>query len=193
VLTGENNEQRVGLEGLDDDVKLILPNLSRDRVWQRMKGVLALLEGFRVEAGAFLTDDKLDKAAFVTDLKEIMALLNKTGCWPGQAAPDPQAFQRSLVEFQTSPFAELVSAAGIASSAEIKDLPKVLNAVGAIDLGLIKRTLAFLTDVDKLVTASVPRVERQQESRRQSDPAVVVQEIRDLLSRVAPATEEIAA
>lgn len=193
VLTGENNEQRVGLEGLDDDVKLILPNLGRDRVWQRMKGVLALLEGFRTEAGAFLTDDKLDKAVFVADLKEIIALLNKTGCWPGQAAPDPQTFQRSLVEFQTSPFAELVSAAGIASSAEIKDLPKVLNAVGAIDLGLIKRTLAFLNEVDKLVTASVPRVERQQESRRQSDPAVVAQEIKDLLSRVAPATEEIAA
>ena len=88
-------------------------------------------------------------------------------------------------EFQASPFAELVASAAIVDEADRSQLPKLLNALGSINLGLIQRTLAFLKSAETLVSLGAPRVARQEESRKQSDPKIVATEILALLDRVA--------
>ncbi len=85
----------------------------------------------------------------------------------------------------------MVGAASIVDEATREELPKVLNAIGAIDLALIQRTLAFLENVDTLVTQAVPRVARQEETRKLSDPRVVVTEINALFDRILQ-TESVA-
>jgi hypothetical protein len=171
-------------EGLAEEIRIFLPTISADRLWNRIQGVLGLLRKFREDVGGFLADEKLDKNAFVSDLKEVVVLLQRTQCWPSQAAIDMAKFERDLTEFQGSRYAELVGAASIVDEATREELPKVLNAIGAIDLALIQRTLAFLQTVDTLVAQAVPRVARQEETRKLSDPRVVVAEINALFDRI---------
>jgi len=173
-------------ESISDDIRVFLPTLSEDRIWSRVQAVIQLLRQFRDEVGEFLDDAKLDKNAFVADLKEIVHLLQKTQCWPSQAHFDVAGFVRSLNEFQASPYAELVDAAAIVDEAEREQLPKLLNALGAIDLGLIQRTLAFLRAAETLVSLGAPRVAKQEEARRQSDPTIVAAAIIALFDRVIP-------
>lgn len=114
--------------------------------------------------------------------------MQKTQCWPSQANFDVARFGRNLTEFQTSPYAELVNAAAMVSEAERDQLPRLLNALGVIDLGLIQRTLGFLKDTEALVSLGTPRVEKQMEARRQSDPMIVATDIIALFDRVAADT-----
>ena len=172
-------------EGIAEDIRIFLPTLSDDRIWNRIQSVIQLLRQFREEISEFLDQEKLDKNMFVSDLKEIVVLLQKTQCWPSQANFDVAGFVRGLNEFQASPFAELVASAAIADEADRSQLPKLLNALGSINLGLIQRTLAFLKSAETLVSLGAPRVARQEESRKQSDPKVVATEILALLDRVA--------
>lgn len=173
-------------EGIAEDIRIFLPTLNDDRVWNRIQNVIQLLRQFREEISEFLDDDKLDKNMFVSDLKEIVTLLQKTQCWPSQANFDVAPFVRSLNEFQASPFAELVASAAIVDEADRSQLPKVLNALGSINLALIQRTLAFLKSAETLVSLGAPRVAKQEETRRQSDPKIVANGILALLERVAP-------
>jgi hypothetical protein len=172
-------------EGIAEDIRIFLPTLSDDRIWNRIQNVIQLLRQFREEIGEFLDEEKLDKNMFVSDLKEIVVLLQKTQCWPSQANFDVAGFVRSLTEFQASPFAELVASAAIVDEADRSQLPKLLNALGSINLGLIQRTLAFLKSAEMLVSLGAPRVARQEETRKQSDPKIVAAEILALLDRVA--------
>lgn len=172
-------------EGVSEDIRIFLPTLNEGRIWDRVQAVIQLLRQFREEIGEFLDEEKLDKSAFVNDLKEIVHLLQKTQCWPSQANFDVAGFVRSLNEFQASPYAELVNAAAIVDEVEREQLGKLLNALGAIDLGLIKRTLAFLQAADTLVSLGAPRVAKQEAARRQSDPSVVAAEITTLFDRLA--------
>lgn len=182
-------------ETVGEDIKMFLPLVSEDRIWTRIQGVLSLLRNFREEVSEFLDEAKLDKAAFVDDLKAIVALLVRTQCWPGQANIDAQAFARNLTEFQTSPYGDLAKAAEIVDEAGREQLPKLLNAIGALDLGLIQRTLSFLQTADDLVTQSAPRVAKQEEVRRQSDPMIVADEIVTMFDRIDPraTTSEVVA
>ncbi|WP_067105517.1 protein DpdH [Sphingopyxis granuli] len=182
-------EERATLpDAVSEDIRMFLPSLSEDRIWARVQPVIALLRQFRDEVGDFLDDEKLDKNAFVADLKTIVHLLQKTQCWPSQANFDVARFGRNLTEFQTSPYAELVNAAAMVSEAERDQLPRLLNALGVIDLGLIQRTLGFLKDTEALVSLGTPRVEKQMEARRQSDPMIVATDIIALFDRVAADT-----
>ncbi|NEI59445.1 hypothetical protein GR200_30925 [Rhizobium leguminosarum] len=171
-------------EGVAEEIRNFLPTITDDRIWNRIQGVLGLLRKFRENIGGFLADEKLDKNAFVGDLKDVVVLLQRNQCWPSQANVDMIGFERDLNEFQGSRFAELVSAASIVDEATRDELPKVLNALGALDLGLIQRTLSFLQTVETLVTLADPRVTRQEEARRQSDPSLVVTEINRVFDRI---------
>lgn len=183
-LTAESQTLPRAPEGVAEEIRTFLPTITEDRIWRGIQGVLGLLRKFREDVGSFLADEKLDKAAFVGDLKEVVVLLQRTQCWPSQANVDMAKFERDLNEFQGSRYAELVGAASIVDEATRDELPKVLNALGALDLGLIQRTLSFLQTVEMLVTLADPRVARQEESRRQSDPTVVVTEINGVFERI---------
>ncbi len=92
-------------EGLAEEIRIFLPTISADRLWNRIQGVLSLLRKFREDVGGFFADEKLDKNAFVSDLKEVVVLLQRTQCWPSQAAIDMAKFERDLTEFQGSRYA----------------------------------------------------------------------------------------
>jgi hypothetical protein len=173
-------------EGIAEDIRIFLPTLSDERIWNRIQNVIQLLRQFREQIGEFLDEEKLDKTMFVSDLKAIVVLLQKTQCWPSQANFDVPGFARDLNEFQASPFADLVASAAIVDGADRSQLPKILNALGSINLALIQRTLGFLKSAETLVSLGAPRVARQEETRKQSDPKIVANGILALLDRVAP-------
>lgn len=178
-------------EGLPEDVRTFIPTMNEARLWSRLQPVIVKLRGFRKEIADFV-DDSFDKNAFVADLREIIPLLQKTNCWPSGVSIKLSEFETRLTEFQTSRFVDLVDkAAMIVDEADREQIPKLLNALGSIDLGLIERTMSFLTIVNEIVSQAEPRVVQQEAIRGQSDPSVAAAEIVTLLEGVS-GTEAVA-
>jgi hypothetical protein len=172
-------------EGLPEDARTFIPTMSEARLWSRLQPVIAKLRGFRQETADFV-DSSFDKNAFVADLREIIPLLQKTNCWPSGVSIKLSEFETRLTEFQTSRFVDLVDkAATIVDEADREQIPKLLNALGSIDLGLIERTMSFLTIVNEIESQAEPRVAQQEAIRGQSDPSVSVAEIVTLLEGVS--------
>jgi hypothetical protein len=147
--------------------------------------VIAKLRTFRDEITDFV-DENVDKNAFVADLREIIPLLQKTNCWPSGVTIKLSEFETRLTEFQTSRFVDLVDkTATIVDEADREQMPKLLNALGSLDLGLIQRTMSFLTMANEIVSLAEPRVSQQEAVRGQSDPAVAAAEIASLLEVVS--------
>ena len=159
--------------------------MSEARLWTRLQTVITKLRSFREEIADFV-DDSLDKNAFVADLREIIPLLQKTNCWPAAVSIKHAEFETRLTEFQTSRFVDLVAkTATIVDEADREQMPKLLNALGSIDLGLIQRTMSFLKIANEIVTLAEPRVAQQEAIRGQSDPSVAAGEIVALLEGVS--------
>lgn len=172
-------------EGLPEDVRTFIPTMSEARLWTRLQAVIAKLRSFRQEIADFV-DDSIDKNAFVADLRDIIPLLQKTNCWPSGVSIKPNEFESRLTEFQMSRFVELVDkAAMIVDEADREQIPKLLNALGSIDLGLIQRTMSFLTIVNEIISLAAPRVAQQEAIRGQSDPSVAATEVVTLLEGVS--------
>lgn len=159
--------------------------MSEARLWTRLQAVIAKLRSFR-ETIADFVDDSLDKNAFAAELREIIPLLQKTHCWPTGVTIKHAEFEQRLTEFQASRFVDLVGkTATIVDEADREQIPKLLNALGTIDLGLIERTMSFLKITNEIVTLAEPRVAQQEAIRGQSDPSVAAGEIVALLERVS--------
>jgi hypothetical protein len=164
-------------EGLPDVVRTFIPTISDTRLWTRLQPVIAKLRTFRHQI-ADLIDEKLDKTEFVNDLREIIPLLQKTGTWPSGSTMRVAEFELRLTEFQTSPIVDLVEkTTTIVDEADREQIPKLLNALGSIDLGLIQRTMSFLTAANDLLNLAEPRVAQEEASRKQADPDAVSAEI----------------
>jgi hypothetical protein len=98
-----------------------------------------------------------------------------------------------LTEFQTSAFVGLVEkTTTIVDEADRKQIPKLLNALGTIDLGLIQRTLMFLKIAEDIVLQAEPRVEQQEKNRSQADPSVAAGEIISLLEGISTVVASVA-
>ena len=172
-------------EGLPDEARTFVPTMSDVRIWGKLQAVIANLRAFRTEIADYV-DESLDKGAFVSDLREIIPLLQKTNCWPANVAIKLSEFEIRLTEFQTSRFVELVEkTATIVDEADREQIPKLLNALGSLDLGLIQRTMFFLTIANDIVSQAEPRVTQQEAVREQSDPGVTAGEIIALLDGVS--------
>jgi hypothetical protein len=173
------------LEGLPDEVKSFLRSISDQRLWPQLQPLINKLRAFQTEVAEFL-DESFNKAQFVTDLQEIIRLLVTTATAPSNLRL--QDYAARVLEFQTSPVVELVkNAEVIVREADREQVPRLLNALGGIDLGLIQRTTAFLIGTKAMVSAAEANVAREEANRNQVDPAVLVDEISDLLDRVAAA------
>ena len=171
-------------EGLPDEARSFIPTMSEARLWTRLQTVITKLRSFREEIADFV-DDSLDKNAFVADLREIIPLLQKTNCWPAAVSIKAAEFETRLTEFQTSRFVDLVAkTATIVDEADREQIPKLLNALGSIDLGLIQRTMSFLKIANEILTLAEPRVAQQEAIRGQSDPSVAAGEVVALLEGV---------
>ncbi|MFW7270015.1 protein DpdH [Gluconacetobacter sp. Hr-1-5] len=172
-------------EGLPDEVRPFIPTMTDARIWGRLQVVIAKLRAFRNEIADYV-DERIDKGSFVADLREIIPLLQKTNCWPANVAIKLSEFEIRLTEFQTSRFVELVDkTATIVDEADREQVPKLLNALGSLDLGLIQRTMSFLITANAIVSQAEPRVTQQEAVRGQSNPDAVAAEITRLLEGVS--------
>jgi hypothetical protein len=75
----------------------------------------------------------------------------------------------------------------IVREADREEVPRLLNALGRHNLSLIRRTMEFLADTKLLLDTAEANVAREEANRSQVDPAVLVNEIAELLSRVVAA------
>ncbi|MGW9946516.1 hypothetical protein J2W92_001853 [Rhizobium leguminosarum] len=182
-------------DGLPDEARTFIPTMTDARIWGRLQSAIAKLRTFRSEIADYV-DESFDKGAFVADLREIIPLLQKTNCWPDNVSIKLSEFEIRLTEFQTSRFVDLVEkTATIVDEADREQIPKLLNALGSLDLGLIQRTMSFLTLANQIVSQAEPRVTQQEAVRGQSDPNSVAAEITSLLEGVSgksPAAAEAA-
>lgn len=168
-------------EGLPDEARTFIPTMTDARIWGKLQAVIAKLRAFRTEIADYV-DESFDKSAFVADLREIIPLLQKTNSWPANLTIRLSEFEIRLTEFQTSRFVELVEkTATIVDEADREQIPKLLNALGSLDLGLIQRTMSFLTIANDIVSQAEPRVTQQEAVRGQSDPSAAAAEITSLL------------
>jgi hypothetical protein len=173
------------LEGLPDELKTFLRSISDQRLWPQLQPVVAKLRAFQDDV-AELLDEGFNKAHFVADLQEIIRLLVTTSTTP--ASLRLQDYAPRVTEFQSSPVVDLVKTAEvIVREADREQVPRLLNALGRVDLGLIQRTMAFLADTKLLLGAAEANVAREEANRSQVDPADLVDEIAQLLGRVAAA------
>ena len=172
------------LDGLKDDAKRFVPTMNDVRIGRNLKVVITRLRSFREEIATFI-DGSLDKNAFASDLREVIPLLQRTNCWPPNVSIKPAEFEARLTEFQNSRFVDLVDKASlIVDEAESEQVPKLLNALGSMDLGLIQRTMAFLKVASEIINFSEPKVAQQEAIRKQSDPTIVADEIANLLRQL---------
>ncbi|RWO88600.1 protein DpdH [Mesorhizobium sp.] len=172
-------------EGLPEEARTFIPTMSEARLWKSLQAVIAKLRSFREEIADFV-DESLDKNAFVAEMREIIPLLQKTNCWPSAVSIKQSEFDTRLTEFQTSRFVDLVEkTATIVDEADREQIPKMLNALGSIDLGLVQRTMSFLKIANEIVSLAEPRVAQQEAIRGQSDPSVAAGEIVALLEGVS--------
>ncbi|WP_306704169.1 protein DpdH [Azospirillum isscasi] len=182
-VLGDEEAAKMGSEQLPDEVKIFVRPISEARLWGQITGVVAKLKGFTAEIGAYV-DEGFDKTTFVADLQEVVRLIGATGT-PVALKTPIRDFERQLVEFQSSAIKDLVGKAKIIVEADREQLPKVLNALGALDVGLIGRTMTFLQLATDLVAATEAAVAREEANRGQVDPLGLAAEIRGLLVTVA--------
>lgn len=171
-------------DGLPEDVRTFIRPIAESRLWSQLTTVVTKLTTFRSQIADYI-DEGFDKTAFIADLQEIVRLLGATGTTPTNLPMSIKEFERSLIEFQGSAIKDLVSKAGIVVESGREQLPKLLNALGAIDLGLIQRTMSFLAYTTTLINAAEVSVAREELDRSHADPDSLAAEIKDMLRIVA--------
>jgi hypothetical protein len=177
-------------EGLAEEIKTFIRPIAEGRLWGQLQSVIGKLRTFRGQLADFI-DDSFDKAAFVVDIQEIIRLLTATATWPANTTFNMREFERRLTEFQTSPIVDLVTKTEIiVDEADRTQIPKLLNALGSIDLGLIDRTMTFLSAANSIIASAEQSVAREEAVRNQINPKAVAKELLDLLRMVAGGSVE---
>jgi hypothetical protein len=180
---GDDDAARGGADHLPEDVKIFIRPIAEARLKGQLGPVAAKLKSFSAQIGDYI-DDSFDKAAFVADLQDIGRLLGMTGTHVSLPFTLKE-FERRLTEFQASAIKDLVSKVATIVDGDLDQIPKTLNALGALDLGLIDRTMAFLGHTTSLIKAAEDSVAREEANRGQADPAMLVSEITTMLTTVA--------
>lgn len=172
-------------DGLSDDLKAYVRQLSENRIRPQLRSVIEKLRTFGSEIVAFTGTD-FDKAAFTSDLQAIVMLMAKTGTTP-IIGPNLKEFEKSLIDFRQTAFVDLVTKAEIIVKAadEPAEPAKLLNALGSIDLAIIARMMSFLQKTTALVTASEATVAREELNRSQSDPTALIDELTNMLTVIS--------
>ena len=167
-------------DGLPEGLPTFIASVGEARLWNRLTPLIARLHSFQNEIAEFI-DDTFDKAAFVADLRDVALLLQATGAWPSSLKL--AEFEQRVTEFQSSAVVDLVEKlATITGENDRKQMPRLLNALGALDLGLIRRTATFLATTKALLDQAEPLVVQQEKSRGQANPEAVAEELIELLT-----------
>lgn len=183
---GDEGVPAAASANFSEELKAYIRLVSEGRIQPQIRAVTAKLQDFKTQVAEYIDAD-FDKAAFVDDLESIVLLLTKTGTLPTE--PNLKKFEGQLLEFKQSAFVDLVKKTTIVL--EASDQPeKLLNALGAIDLGMIARTMSFLQQANQLVAAAETNVTREETDRGQSDPVALSQELTAMLSLIAGSANE---
>ena len=173
-----------GSDGLPEEVRAFIRPIADNRLWGQLTAIIAKLQAFQSQIADFM-DESFDKAAFIADLQQIVRLLGVTGTTPTNLTMTVKEYERRVTEFQQSAIIELVTKTTAAVDADREQLPKILNALGSIDLGLIGRTMDFLTHTTALINAAESSVTHEEANRREANPGAVAAELIDQLKLVA--------
>jgi hypothetical protein len=136
-----------------------------------------------VELSDYL-DAEFDKGAFISDLEHLASSLSATANWPRNHI-SMQDFENRLLEFRQTPIMDLVNKAALLDGASADQLPKVLNALGTLDLSSVERALSFLKLVDTIISGAEQNVDRVYSIYQQANPTKLADEIDALLSVLA--------
>lgn len=175
--------QETRADSLSPDTIVYLKQFSDNRIWLQLQPVIGRLREFRAELADYVEGD-FDKAAFVRDLEDVASLLMTTATWPDRADLNLKEFAKRLTEFKTAPIVELVDKATIVDEATPDQLPKVLNALGTLDLSNIHRTKSFLATVETLIEVAQANVDRAYALSDQANPDRIADEIEGLLTNI---------
>ena len=172
-------------DGLSDEIKTFIRPIADGRIWNQLTQVITKLRAFRAQIADYIDQD-FDKATFVGDLQEIIRLLAATSTMPNNIPVRMNEFSQRLNEFQTSPIVGLVAKTAIfVDEADRAQMPKLLNALGSLDLGLIDRLMTFLATAKDIVASAELSVVREEAVRDQVNPRAIADELIDLLMFVA--------
>ena len=163
-----------------------LRQFGDNRVWLQLQPLIGKLRQFRSDLSGYV-DTGFDKSAFINDLEETVGLLVETATWPDRADLNLKDFTRRVADFKSAPIVELVEKSTIVDEAAPDQLPKVLNALGSLDLSNIDRTKAFLETAEAIVGAAQVNVDRAYAARDQANPDRIADEIDALLSSIVSA------
>lgn len=178
-LAGDDQPDLV-TDVLAPDAIAYLRNFGDNRVWTQLQSLISKLGAFRTDLSAYVHEG-FDKAAFIKDLQETVGLLVTTGTWPDGVGLTLKEFERRVVDFQATPIADLAQKATIVDEATLDHLPRVLNAMGSLDLSNIHRTKAFLEIVETLISSAQTKVDVAYAARDQANPDRIANEIDTLL------------
>lgn len=162
-------------EGLAPDITTYLRQFGEGRIWTQLQALISKLGEFRKDLSGYV-DESFNKAVFVKELQDVSRLLVTTATWPSCVGM-PKDFQRQLEEFQAAPIIELFNKTAIVNEASAEDIPKVLNALGSLDLSNIHLTKSFLQAVETIVSAAQNEVEQKHALYNQADPDRIAEEI----------------
>jgi hypothetical protein len=157
--------------------------LNPKRLWAQLHAIIGKLRKFRTDLSSYIDAD-FDKSAFIAELEEVASLLSSTSNWT-RSDVSLKDFERRLIDFKATPIVDLVTKATLVDEANVEQLPKVLNALGSLDLWSVERTVSFLNMVDIIVTGSEQTVDRVYSNFEQANPAKIVVEIDKLLTLLA--------
>lgn len=167
-------------DGLSDGIKAFIRSIAESKLRPQMTSVIDKLDRFKTTMSDFV--DGSEKAAFIDNLQEVIRLLAASGISLSIGLRD---FERQLLEFKQSPIVELVKSAEVAATTDRSESAKLLNVLGSLDFGLIRRTAEFVSGTTDLITSAEVAVKEEEENRRDSDPSPLIDELTQLLSTIA--------
>ncbi|MER8724904.1 protein DpdH [Mesorhizobium sp. M1027] len=170
-------------EDLNPETRAYLSPLNAKRLWAQLQSVIRKLRDFRAQLSGYIDAD-FDKSAFIEELEQVASLLMSTSNWTRNDI-SLKDFERRLIEFRSTPIVDLVNKATLVDEANAEQLPKVLNALGSLDLSSVDRTVSFLNIVDVIVTGAEQTVDRVYSTHEQANPAKIADEIDALLTLLA--------
>lgn len=178
-------------EELGQETRAYLSSINEKQLGRSLQSVVGKLRKFRTEVSEFVAAD-FDKSAFIGELEEVAALLSSTSTWTRNDI-SLKEFERRLTDFRGTPIKELVNKATLIEEASVEQMPKVLNALGSLDLSSVDRTVSFLSLVDGIVTAAEQKVDQVYSTHEQANPAKISGEIEALLGLIVDDSSPAAA
>lgn len=186
AFTENSGEQ--ALPDMQNEFRTFLRVASEVSLRSSISQAIVKIQRFKKEVDAEF-GVSFDKRAFVSDIQSIFMKLVETGVPIGLPFRKEDYLAR-LTEFSTSPVKAMLDKIEKVLSADRDDLPRILNSLGALDLGLIGRTMDFLSQTTAFLNVIESAADREEENRKSADPDYYIAEIKKCLEELADGTNK---